>query len=50
MTIRLKIDLENKQKKTKILTDTRIMINHAEYSIASTFHMIIGTYTAKHWR
>lgn len=34
----------------KILTDTRIMINHAKYSIASSFHMIVGTYTAKHWR
>jgi hypothetical protein len=32
------------------LTDTRIMIDHAKYSIASPFHVIIWANTPKHWR
>lgn len=31
------------------LTYTRIMVNHAEYSITSFLHVIVWTDTTEHW-
>lgn len=34
----------------KVLTDTRVVIDHAENAIAAPLHVVVGANAAEHWR